>query len=84
MKPSSPLLHGLWQLFWRSVVLLPVAAAVFTAYLAVWVAVLLLPVVGVYWLCTAEWLRAAVADPARSEMPSQTARRTVGQVQPFL
>jgi hypothetical protein len=60
MKIGLPVLRAFWSLLWRSVALLPVAFLFLIILVALWVAIVMLPIVGVYFLLQAEWLRAAV------------------------
>lgn len=60
MKSPSLSAHGLWQLFWRAVVLFPVAVMLMVLYLAFWAAVFVLPLAAIICASQAMWLRAAV------------------------
>ena len=60
MKIGLRVLKAFWSLLWRSVALLPVAFLFLIIFLAMWVAIVMLPIVGVYFLLQTEWLRAAV------------------------
>jgi hypothetical protein len=60
MKTAGPSVRGLWQLFWRSVVLFPVAVILMVLYLAFWTAVLVLPLAAIICAIQSMWLWAAI------------------------
>jgi hypothetical protein len=60
MKELFPSGRGLWQLFWRSVVFLPVAMVLMTLYLLFWMAVVVLPLAAIALAIKLMWLEAAL------------------------
>jgi|GEM_PF-1878898 len=59
MKDLFPSARGVWQLFWRSVVFLPVALVLLTLYCLFWLAVFALPIAMVALAVESLWLSAA-------------------------
>ena len=59
-KALFPSTRGLWELLWRSMVLLPVAVALMILHCAFWAAVFLLPVVAVVFAIQSLWQWAMV------------------------
>jgi hypothetical protein len=55
IQTPPPSLRGLWQLFWRSIVFLPVAVVLMTLYFAFWIAAWVLPVAAALHAYLSEW-----------------------------
>ena len=55
MRTGPPSIRGLWGLFWRSAILLPVAVALTMLYFAFWTAVAILPIAAIYLCCLTDW-----------------------------
>jgi len=60
MNDLFPSARGLWQLFWRSVVYLPVAVVLMTLYILFWVAVVALPLAALALAIKLLWLEATL------------------------
>jgi hypothetical protein len=60
MKNQCLSARGLWRLFWRAVVLFPVAVILMVLYLAFWTAVFVLPLAAIICAIQSMWLWAAV------------------------
>jgi len=60
MKDLLPSARGLWQLFWRSAVYLPVAVVLMFLYTAFWMAVVVLPIAAVALAVESLWLEAVL------------------------
>ena len=55
MQPPLPSPRGLWQLFWRSFVFLPVAVVLTLFYFVFWIAVVFLPLAAALHAYLSEW-----------------------------
>jgi hypothetical protein len=55
IKNIFPSLGGIWGLFWRAIVLLPVAIVLMTLHLAFWCVVYTLPITAIILACQGMW-----------------------------
>ena len=55
MQTPWPSLRGLWQLFWRSFVFLPVAVILSMFYFGFWIALVFLPLDAAFHAYLLEW-----------------------------